>query len=176
VRASAAGKWLGAETDAVGRVKVGPDLSLPGHPEVFVIGDTAHVSGPDGRPLPGVAPVAKQQGRYVAKALGLPAPVRLPFRYRDYGSMATIGRKHAVAELGKVRLTGFIAWVVWCVAHIWFLIGFRNRFVVAANWLWNYVTFQRGTRLIVGSDEPLEAAEPARPAPEARPSPLRSVV
>ncbi len=164
VRASAAGKWLSAETDPVGRVKVGPDLSLPGHPEVFVIGDTAHVPGPDGRPLPGVAPVAKQQGRYVAKALGVPPPVRLPFRYRDYGSMATIGRKHAVAEIGKVRLTGFIAWVAWCVAHIWFLIGFRNRFVVALNWVWNYLTFQRGTRLIVGSDEPLEAAEPPRSA------------
>jgi NADH dehydrogenase len=157
-------------------VKVGPDLSLHGHPEVFVIGDTASAPGPDGRPLPGVAPVAKQQGRYVAAVLGVPHPVRLPFRYRDYGSMATIGRKHAVAEIGRVRLTGFIAWLVWCVAHIWFLIGFRNRFVVAANWLWNYMTFQRGTRLIVGSDEPVEAPEGAGPAVSLPPPVLRSVV
>jgi NADH:ubiquinone reductase (H+-translocating) len=150
--ASPAGRWLGAETDRAGRVKVRADLSVPGRPDVFVIGDTAAVNDESGAPLPGVAPVAKQQGQYVAelllarengKSLG-------PFHYRDWGSLATIGRKRAVVQMGRLKLKGFIAWVLWSVAHIYFLIGFRNRFVVAINWLWNYVTFQRGTRLITG--------------------------
>jgi NADH dehydrogenase len=152
VIASPAGLWLGAEADRVGRVKVAPDLSVPGHPDIFVIGDTAAASGPDGKPLPGVAPVAKQQGQYVARLLiaresGKTVP---PFRYRDFGSLATIGRKRAIVQIGSFKLTGFIAWLLWSVAHIYFLIGFRNRFVVATNWLWNYLTFQRGTRLITG--------------------------
>jgi NADH dehydrogenase len=152
VIASPAGLWLGAEADRMGRVKVAPDLSVPGHPDIFVIGDTAAAFGPDGKPLPGVAPVAKQQGQYVARLLiarerGKTVP---PFRYRDFGSLATIGRKRAIVQIGSLKLTGFIAWLLWSVAHIYFLIGFRNRFVVATNWLWNYLTFQRGTRLITG--------------------------
>ena len=152
VMASPAGKWLGAETDRAGRAKVAPDLSLPGHPNIFVIGDTALASGEDGKPLPGVAPVAKQQGQYVAKLLIARAAGQTlpPFRYRDFGSLATIGRSRAVAQFGRLKVKGFIAWVLWSVAHIYFLIGFRNRLIVATNWLWNYVTFERGTRLITG--------------------------
>jgi NADH:quinone reductase (non-electrogenic) len=152
VMASPAGDWLGAEMDGVGRVKVAADLSVPGHPHIFVIGDTAHARGRDGQPLPGVAPVAKQQGQYVANLLaartkGRTAP---PFHYRDFGAMATVGRKRAVAQLGRLKLTGFVAWTLWSVAHIYYLIGFRNRLIVAMNWAWNYVTFQRGMRLITG--------------------------
>ena len=117
-----------------------------------MIGDAAAATGPDGKPLPGVAPVAKQQGCYVANLLmtrvggkALPA-----FRYRDFGSMATIGRKRAVAQLGTFKVSGFPAWLLWSLAHIYFLIGFRNRLTVAMNWGWNYLTFQRGTRLITG--------------------------
>jgi len=152
VMASPAGRWLGAETDRAGRVKVNADLSVPGHPDVFVIGDTACATGPGGAPLPGVAPVAKQQGNFVARLLiarsrgqGIEA-----FRYTDFGSLATIGRKRAVAQFSRLRLSGFPAWALWSIAHIYFLIGFRNRFVVALNWAWNYVTFQRGSRLITG--------------------------
>ena len=152
VMASPAGRWLGAEVDRAGRVMVRADLSVPGHPDIFVIGDTAAVTGADGVMLPGVAPVAKQQGQYVARALiaryqGRTAAV---FRYRDFGSLATIGRSRAVAQFGKLRLSGFPAWVLWSGAHVYFLIGFRNRFVVALNWAWSYITFQRGSRLITG--------------------------
>ena len=152
VMASPAGLWLGAETDRAGRAKVAPDLSVAGHPDIFVAGDTAAAMDEAGNPLPGVAPVAKQQGQYIAELLiarhnGKSVP---PFRYRDFGSLATIGRKRAIVQMGRFKLKGFIAWLLWSVAHIYFLIGFRNRFVVATNWLWNYVTFQRGTRLITG--------------------------
>jgi len=153
VMASPAGRWLGAPTDRVGRVFVGPDLSTPGHPDIFVIGDVAHALDPDGKPLPGVAPVAKQQGRYVAdliKARGAEITRPAPFPYRDSGLLATIGRKRAVVQIGKIKLRGFIAWLLWSVAHIYFLIGFRNRVVVAMSWAWSYITFQRGTRLITG--------------------------
>jgi NADH:ubiquinone reductase (H+-translocating) len=152
VMASPAGAWLGAETDRVGRVKVSADLSVPGHPDIFVIGDTALLNGADGKPLPGVAPVAKQQGQYVADLLIARQAGRTvkPFRYRDFGSLATIGRSRAVVQMGRLKIKGFIAWLLWSVAHIYFLIGFRNRLIVATNWLWNYVTFQRGTRLITG--------------------------
>jgi NADH:ubiquinone reductase (H+-translocating) len=152
VMASPAGHWLGAETDRAGRVKVRADLSVPGHPHVFVIGDTAAVACPDGATLPGVAPVAKQQGQYVARALIARRQGRTvaAFRYRDFGSLATIGRSRAVAQFGKLRLSGFPAWLLWSVAHVYFLIGFRNRFVVALNWAWSYITFQRGSRLITG--------------------------
>ena len=154
VAASAAADWLGIGAGRGGRVPVGPDLSVPGHPEIFVIGDTAQVEGPHG-PLPGVAPVAKQQGAYVARVIaarlaGKPAP--LPFRYRDFGNLATIGRKEAVADFGWVKLTGRLAWLVWGVAHIFFLIGFRNRLTVALEWLLSYLTYQRGARLITGGD------------------------
>jgi NADH:ubiquinone reductase (H+-translocating) len=153
VAASSAARWLGAEKDRVGRVLVGPDLTLPGHSEIFCIGDTAHVAGADGKPLPGLAPVAKQQGAYVARLLrarlaGKPAPG--PFRYRDFGTMATIGRRAAVADFGWLRMKGTVAWLLWCVVHISFLIGFRNRLVVLLDWLWSYVTFQSGARLITG--------------------------
>jgi NADH dehydrogenase len=152
VKASPVAEWLGVESDGAGRVKVTADLSVPGHPDIFVIGDAAAATVPDGRPLPGVAPVAKQQGRYVANLLMARAKGRtLPaFRYRDVGSMATIGRKRAVAQIGAFKASGLVAWVLWSLAHIYFLIGFRNRLAVAMNWCWNYVTFQRGTRLITG--------------------------
>ncbi|HEY7298021.1 MAG TPA: NAD(P)/FAD-dependent oxidoreductase [Xanthobacteraceae bacterium] len=152
VKASPVAEWLGAEHDRAGRVKVEPDLSVPGHRNIFVIGDAGLAIGADGKPLPGVAPVAKQQGKYVARLLIATArgkPVG-PFRYRDFGSLATIGRKRAVAQIGRFKLSGFPAWLLWSLAHIYFLIGFRNRLVVALNWAWNYLTFQRGTRLITG--------------------------
>src|SRR5262249_28770018 len=153
VMASPAGRWLEAESDRAGRVMVNPDLTVPGHPNIFAIGDTAHLEGPNGQLLPGVAPVAKQQGKYVAKLLRArrQGETLAPFRYRDYGSLATIGRKSAVVQMGRFQMKGFLAWVLWSVAHIYFLIGFRNRLAVALHWLWNYVTFQRGTRLITGT-------------------------
>jgi NADH:ubiquinone reductase (H+-translocating) len=154
VVASPAAEWLGVAPGRGGRVPVGPDLTLPGHPEIFVIGDTALVEGPCG-PLPGVAPVAKQQGAYAARVIaarlaGNPAPP--PFRYHDFGNLATIGRREAVVDFGWLQLTGRIAWLVWGGAHIYFLIGFRNRIVVALDWLWSYLTYQRGARLITGQD------------------------
>lgn len=153
VAASSAARWLGTETDRVGRVVVGPDLAVPDHPEIFVIGDTAHALGKDSKPLPGLAPVAKQQGAYVARVLRArlagknPPP---PFRYRDWGTLATIGRRAAVADFGWLRLHGTIAWLLWGLIHVSFLIGFRNRFVVMLDWIWSYVTFQSGARLITG--------------------------
>lgn len=153
VAASPAAKWLNAERDGAGRVKVGPDLTLPGDPDIFVIGDTARVLSDSGAPVPGVAPAAKQMGHYAAKVirsrLTQASPPR-PFRYRDYGNLATIGRKAAVAEFGRLRLSGFPAWLVWCFAHIYFLIGFRNRLGVILDWAWAYVTYDRGARLITG--------------------------
>ena len=155
VMASAAVKWLGAEQDHAGRVVVEGDLTLNGHPEIFVIGDTALVTAADGKPLPGIAPVAKQQGAYVARVIAArvghrPAPA--PFRYRHFCTMATIRRKSAVADFGKLRLSGFIAWLLWGVVHVYFLVGFRNRVAVLMGWLWAYVTFERGARLITGHD------------------------
>jgi NADH:ubiquinone reductase (H+-translocating) len=135
-------------------VPVGPDLTVSGSPEIFVIGDTAEVEGPHGS-LPGVAPVAKQQGAFVARVIaarlvGKSAPA--PFRYRSFGNLATIGRKEAVAEFGRLKLTGRLAWLVWGAAHIYFLVGFRNRIAVAVDWLWSYLTYQRGARLITGEE------------------------
>jgi NADH dehydrogenase len=152
VGASPAAQWLDAPADRVGRVKVNADLSVPGHPDVFVIGDTAIVADEHGQPLPGVAPVAKQQGQYVAALLSARAEGRTlpPFHYRDFGNLATIGRKSAVFQHGRIRISGFIAWLLWSLAHIYFLIGFRNRLIVALSWAWSYLTFQRGTRLITG--------------------------
>jgi len=155
VMASSAGKWLDVERDRVGRVKVGPDLSLPGHPEIFVIGDTASAVDAKGRPLPGLAPVAKQQGAYIARLLRAKlkgaAPPR-PFRYRDYGTLATIGRRAAVADFGWIKLDGTLAWLLWGLVHVSFLIGFRNRLVVMLDWVWSYLTFQSGARLITGTE------------------------
>jgi len=152
VAASPAAKWLEVPADRVGRVAVEADLSLPGRPEIFVIGDTALVLDGRGKPLPGIAPAAKQQGAYVAKLLrnriaGRPTA---PFRYRHRGDLATIGRKSAVVDFGWIRLKGTPAWLLWGAAHIYFLIGVRNRLFVALNWLWAYVTFRRGARLITG--------------------------
>ena len=152
VAASPAGAWLGAPCDAQGRVRVGADLRLAGHDDIFVIGDTARFEGPDGCPLPGIAPVAKQQGRHAADAIvaSLAGGVVKPFRYRHYGNLATIGRKCAVVDFGRVHVTGFAAWVLWSVAHVYFLVGFRNRFAVGVSLLWNYLTFARHARLITG--------------------------
>jgi NADH dehydrogenase len=155
VAASPAAKWLGADRDRAGRVKVEPDLSLAGHPEVFVIGDTAAVTTAEGRPVPGIAPAAKQMGAYAARAIRAqlkkrPAPP--PFRYRHPGDLATIGRSHAVADFGWIKLSGFLAWWLWSFAHIFFLIGFRTRFGVALDWLWAYFTYERGARLITGEE------------------------
>jgi NADH dehydrogenase FAD-containing subunit len=151
VTASPAAAWLDAKHDKAGRVEVGPDLTLPGDPSVFVIGDTARVRGADGAVLPGVAPVAKQQGEHVARVIaarlhGRPAPA--PFRYRDAGSLATIGRGRAVADFGWLRLSGRLAWLLWGAVHIAFLIGFRNRAAVLLDWIWSYLSFRRGARLI----------------------------
>lgn len=174
VMASPAGLWLGAKIDPAGRVEVLPDLSLPGHPEVFVIGDTALAKSRDGRALPGIAPVAKQQGAYVARLLidRLRGRVTPPFHYRDFGILATIGRRHAVVQMGPLRLSGSFAWLLWCVAHIYFLIGFRNRLAVVMNWGWNYLTFQRGMRLITGITgsrmTEIEQAMPPPGSPSAR--------
>ena len=150
VQASPLGRSLGVELDRAGRVLVNPDLSIPGHPEIFVIGDMASLKDARGRPLPGVAQVAMQQGAWAAANIlraieGKPARA---FRYRDLGNMATIGRNSAVADIRGLRLTGFVAWLAWAVVHILNLIGFRNRVLVALQWLWDYLTFQRGARLI----------------------------
>jgi NADH:ubiquinone reductase (H+-translocating) len=152
VAASPAASWLSAPADRTGRIRVEPDLSVPGHPEIFAIGDTALALGPTGTPAPGLAPAAKQMGHYVgrliaARVQSCAAPA--PFRYRHLGDLATIGRKRAVVSFGRLRLTGFVAWVFWSAAHIYFLIGVRNRVVVALNWIWEYVTLQRGARLIL---------------------------
>lgn len=153
VAASPLGASLGVPLDRAGRVIVEPDLSLPGHPEVFVVGDLA-VAQTDGRPVPGIAPAAKQMGTHTAKNVlrrvrGEPT---VPFRYKDYGQLATIGRSAAVADFGWFRLSGTPAWIVWLVAHIYFLINFRNRLIVMIDWAWAYWTMQRGARIVTGSD------------------------
>jgi NADH dehydrogenase len=163
VEASPAGQWLGAECDRAGRVKVGSDLSLPGHPHIFVLGDTALFTSSGAEPLPGVAPVAKQQGAYVAHVISARAGGRSvpPFRYRDFGMLAIIGRSRAVAQFGRIKLSGRPAWLLWCFAHIYFLIGFRNSLVVMLNWAWNFLTFRRGARLITDGRVPTTGIEHA---------------
>jgi NADH:ubiquinone reductase (H+-translocating) len=158
VVASPAAKWLGVEADRAGRIKVGPDLAVPERPNVFAVGDTALVLEQSGRPVPGVAGAAKQMGKYVgrliaARVAGRPQPG--PFVYHHTGDLATVGRKAAVVKLGRLELTGFLGWLFWSVVHIYFLIGLRNRLVVAATWLWSYVTYRRSARLI--------SPPPARP-------------
>jgi NADH:quinone reductase (non-electrogenic) len=160
VIASPAAQWLAVEADRAGRVKVGPDLSVPGHPEIFVIGDTAMVMESGGRLVPGIAPAAKQMGNHVGRQIAARIAGRggdAPFRYMHLGDLATIGRRAAVVKFGRLQLRGFIGWVFWSVVHIYFLIGLRNRFVVAFTWAWDYLTFQRGARLII---------EPNRRPPE----------
>ena len=151
VRASSAADWLGAPADRANRIQVAPDLTVPGHAEIFAIGDTVTVDAWDGKPLPGIAPAAKQQGRHVAETIlqrlrGDNTP-RL-FRYRHAGSLATIGKRAAVIDFGWIKLRGRIAWWIWGLAHIYFLIGLRNRLTVALNWLWIYATGNRSARLI----------------------------
>ena len=153
ITASPAVDWLSVKGDRVGRVLVRPDLRPPGMDDVFVIGDTALAHDVTGKPLPGIAPVAKQQGVYVAEAIkaclaGKAAPP--PFRYRDRGLLATVGRKTAVIAFGRLRLKGWFAWWLWGIAHIYFLISLRNRLIVMTQWLWSYVSFDRGARLITG--------------------------
>lgn len=158
VSASPAATWLDATADRAGRVIVGADLAVPGHPDIFVAGDTAAVIDASGKSVPGIAPAAKQMGRHaartaVARLLGKQSPGA--FRYQGFGNLATIGRKYAVVDFGWLRLSGLLAWLLWSAAHIYFLIGFRNRLIVCANWAWNYVTFDRGARLITGIDRRL---------------------
>ncbi len=154
VQSAPVAKWLQADNDRAGRVKVNPDLSAPGEPDIFVIGDNATVMQATGQPVPGVAPAAKQMGAYVARVIAgriAGKPVSEPFRYRNYGNFATIGRHAAVADFGWLRLSGYLAWLLWGAAHVYFLIGFRNRLAVMLDWVWAYVTYQRGVRLITGS-------------------------
>lgn len=151
VAATPVGKWLNAETDRAGRVVVQPDLTVAGHKNIFVIGDVAACKDEKGQPLPGIAPVAMQQGKFVASLIlsriaGSEEPA--VFHYWDKGNLATVGRSFAVADLGKIKLSGWFAWVAWLAVHIYYLIGFRNRLLVVLQWAWGYVTFQRGARLI----------------------------
>jgi NADH dehydrogenase len=160
VAASTVGAMLGVPLDKAGRVRVDEDLGVPGHAGVFVIGDLANVVRPDGSPVPGVAPAAKQMGEYVAATIarrlrGDDRP-RPPFRYRDAGSLATIGRMAAVAQFGKLQLSGLPAWIVWLLVHIYFLIGFRNRLAVMLDWAWAYWTHQRQARIVSGTAPPHE--------------------
>ncbi|HEU0284819.1 MAG TPA: NAD(P)/FAD-dependent oxidoreductase [Sphingomicrobium sp.] len=159
VRASPVAEWLDAGHDAHGRVFVEADLRVAPHERIFAIGDTANAAGADRRALPAVAPVAKQQGKFVADVIL--GRRRGAFVYRDLGNLATIGRSKAVIDWGPLQLSGFAAWLIWSVAHIWFLIGFRSRIGVAISWLWSYATYQRSARLITG-EQPLLQTEPNR--------------
>src|SRR6266849_140444 len=152
VAASPLGKKLGAPIDRAGRVLVNPDLSIPEHPEVFVIGDLAALKDNNGKWLPGVSPVAIQQGKATAHNIGreLRGEQRQNFHYWNKGSLATIGRAAAVADFGKIHISGFLAWLSWLFIHIFFLIGFRNRLIVLIQWAWSYLTYERGARLITG--------------------------
>ena len=158
VRATSLTNTLGVPLDKAGRVLVEPDCAIPGHSDAFAIGDASYLEDEKKRPLPGVSPVAMQEARHVARwitrtvrnrnaAAEIP---RDPFHYVDKGSMATIGRSRAIAQTGRMHLSGFVAWLAWLFVHIWFLVGFRNRIVVMLTWFWSYVTYQRGARLITG--------------------------
>ena len=150
VRASRAAEWLDAPSDRAHRVQVLPDLTVPEHPDIFAVGDTVTIAGPDGNPVPGIAPAAKQQGRYVAALIRarLTGKTLLPFRYKHAGSLAQIGKRRAVIDFGWLKLRGTIAWWIWGIAHIYFLIGLRHRLSVALSWLWIYARDQRAARLI----------------------------
>jgi NADH dehydrogenase len=153
VRASTIAEKSGWRIDNAGRAFVEPDLSLPGHPEVFVAGDLAHVEGRDGKMVPGIAPAALQEGRYLGKLIRAEIAgklkTRAPFAYWDKGQMATIGRSRAMLESGRLHMSGTLAWFAWLIIHIYYLTGFRNRFFVVLSWVWSYLTFHRGARLIV---------------------------
>jgi NADH dehydrogenase len=154
VKASPVGAMTGAEVDAQGRVIVEPDLTLKGHPHVFVAGDQARFTHQTGKPLPGTAPVAIQAGRYIARTIlhDIAGRPRVPFRFVDKGQMATIGRSRAIVEIGPIRLGGWIAWVLWLMIHIYYLTGFDKRLLVVTEWAWSYLTFARGARLITERD------------------------
>jgi NADH dehydrogenase len=171
VAASSLGKKLGAPIDRAGRVMVNPDLTIPNHPEVFVIGDLATLKDKYGNPLPGVAPVALQEGRHVAKTIArdLQRSPRQNFHYVDKGSLATIGRAAAIAEFRKIHISGYFAWLAWLFIHIFFLIGFRNRVIVLLQWAWSYFTYERGARLITG-DTTLPGWPNAKPESEPEPA------
>jgi NADH dehydrogenase len=190
VRASSLGLTLGVPTDRAGRVQVREDLTIPEHSEVFVIGDLATIlDGESGKPVPGVAPAATQMGVYAARLIareaaarreGRPPPARPPFDYRDKGSLATIGRNRAVVAMGKVRFSGLPAWLLWAVAHVLFLVSFRNRIAVAFSWLWTYFFHDRGARLITGKSTPrvkklrdLDGPDTAKTTPAEAPAPRR---
>ena len=185
VSASPLGRALAAPVDRAGRVLVEPDLSIPGHREVFVIGDLVSMKDEHGKPLPGVAPVAMQQGKWVGRqiAADLAGKPREKFHYVDKGSLATIGRAAAIAQFGKIHISGFLAWLSWLFIHIFFLIGFRNRIVVMFQWAWSYFTYERAARLITGESRvisvpSMEYAERARKSgdvPERESSEIASV-
>ncbi|WP_299152286.1 NAD(P)/FAD-dependent oxidoreductase [uncultured Tateyamaria sp.] len=161
------GRWLNADTDRTGRVPVGPDLSMPDHPDVFVIGDAAQVPWKDGLDVPGIAPAAKQGGKYVGKLISQRVQGKsdlAPFRYAHAGNLATIGRHAAVIDLGKLHISGFVAWWIWGIAHIYFLIGVRQPLIVAFSWFWSYLTFSKGARLITGL-RPLYEEHDSEPKP-----------
>ena len=162
VVASPAAVWLDATRDRAGRVQVENDLSVSGHPEIFVVGDTAALQDDKGRPIPGIAPAAKQMGRYAGKLIAarIAGSSSKPFRYRHMGDLATIGRRAAIVSLHGFKLKGFIAWLFWGAAHIYFLIGLKNRFIVAFTWFWDFITFSRGARLIT------EFSADKNPAPQ----------
>jgi NADH dehydrogenase len=160
VKASPAAEWLDAEHDTNGRVFVERDLRVPRHDRIFAIGDTANSASPGNRALPAVAPVAKQQGHYVADLIL--GRAEGAFAYRDFGNLATIGRSRAVIDWRQLQLSGFPAWLIWSLTHIWFLIGFRSRIAVMTSWLWSYLTYQRSARLITG-EASSAAQQPPRP-------------
>jgi NADH dehydrogenase len=164
VAASPIGKSLGVQVDRAGRVPVGTDLTIPGHPEVYVVGDLAAATS-EGKPVPGVSPAAKQMGRTAARNILLHMQGKPPeaFKYKDYGSLATIGRKSAVAQVGKFKFSGLSAWLFWLFVHIYFLIGFRSRLMVMTDWAWAYFTFERNARLVVGTDDEPDVLEGGRP-------------
>jgi NADH dehydrogenase len=167
IAASSAGGWLGAETDRIGRIIVNRDLSVPGDSHVYALGDTAQAAGADGKPLPGLAQVAKQQGTHLGKSLaryyehGETVP---PFRFRNRGNTAIIGRNAAVFDLGRWRLKGFPAWVLWAIVHIYLLVSFEKRILVSLQWLWRYITYQRGARLI--TDDRAQALQATMGGPD----------
>jgi NADH dehydrogenase FAD-containing subunit len=152
-RVSRSARWLGHDPDSAGRLKVSPDLSVPGHPEIFGVGDTVSVAAWNGRPAPGLAPAAKQAGAYVAEVLCARIygdPPRPLFRYRHWGSLATLERKSAVVDLGRITLSGVVAWWFWGTVHLLLVVGLRNRASVLLGWIWSYATYQVGVQLITG--------------------------
>ena len=167
--ASPIGKTLGVPLDKAGRVVVNKDLTIPGHPEIQVVGDTANFTQENGKPVPGVSPAAMQMGRHAAANIRevVAGGTPMQFSYWDKGSLATIGRNKAVADLHIIRFGGFFAWAAWAGVHIFFLIGFRNRLTVMGEWIWNYITFYRGSRLITGTQEGQESLQ--YPAPGSEP-------